>query len=254
MRSDRWGYNKEMAEEEQAGLDRLNNITSSRSLPDGYKIHVKKDGSHDYSARLHDSTQLVGHVNWSGNTGYVHNLSIPDVHHRPLLAHLLDTAHKVSHENGDTGPTHSDSLSAYSYKLMQKYAPSFMPELTSVEDEDAHMYEGVAYAHQNAAREARAQWNIAKPHLLNVSTNDPLARVKVTEHEKMMRHLESLTKQGRLLEAQSHAEDVNHSNSGLLYHDFSEPHPREVEAALVTSGGHLGKLEGNDFYDELYGH
>jgi hypothetical protein len=254
MRSERWTYNKGEAEEEQAGLDKLSHVTSRRSLPKGYSVHVGKTGYGvgEYKATLSDKTQQVGHVTWNGETGYVDNLSIPEERHRPMLAHLLDKAHKVSHENGDTGPSHSDSLSAYSYKLMKKYAPSFITELTSVEDEDAPMYEGAAYAHQNAAQEARAQWNIAKPHLLNASTNNPLARVRVTEHEKMMRHLESLTKQGRLLEAQSHAQDVGHSNANLLYRAFPETHPRQVAEALAKSGGHIGKIVGNDFYDELY--
>jgi hypothetical protein len=254
MRSDRWLYNKGMAEEENTGLTRINKIASQRPLPEGYKVLVTKEDSQTYTASLHDSTQRVGTVTWNGDTGYVHNLAIPEEKHRPMLSHLLDAAHKVSHENGHTGPVQSDSLSAYSYKLMRKYAPSFIPEDAMVEGEDEHVYEHATYAHQNAVQEARAQWNIAKPHLLNASTNNPLARVRVTEHEKLMRQLETLTKQGRLLSAQGHAEDVGKSNAHLLYRAFSEPHPREVAEALAKSGGHLGKIVGNDFYDELYGH
>jgi hypothetical protein len=254
MRSDRWLYNKGMAEEEQAGLDRINKIASQRPLPEGYRLHVTKEDSQNYTVSLHDSTQRIGRVSWNGGTGYVHNLTIPEEKHRPMLAHLLDVAHKVSHDNGHTGPTQADSLSAYSYKLMRKYAHSFIPEDARVEGEDEHVYEHATYAHQNAVQEARAQWNIAKPHLLNASTNNPLARVRVTEHEKLMRQLESLTKQGRLLSAQGHAEDVGKSNAHLLYRAFPETHPRQVAEALAASGGHIGKIVGNDFYDELYGH
>lgn len=254
MRSDRWLYNKNEAEEEQTGLDSLRNITSRRSLPEGFSTHVNKEASGNYTARLYDTTKEVGRVSWNGDTGHVHNLSIDEEKHRILLAHLLDKAHGVSHENGDTGPTHSNTLSAYSYKLMKKYAPSFIPDDATVEEEDEHMYEHSVYAHQDAVRNATHHWNIAKTHLLKGEAQYyPRAVVEIKEHDEKIAQLGIIAKQGRLHELSDVADDASHSSSRLLYSSYARENAPAVDG-LVSSSEHLNKLANKDFHEELYGH
>lgn len=253
MRSDRWLYNKDLAEEEHAGLSQIKRITSRRSLPEGFSTHVNKETSGNYTARLYDATKEVGKVSWNGETGHVHNLDIPEEKHRPLLAHLLDTAHEASHENGDTGPTHSNTLSAYSYKLMKKYAPSFIPDDATVEEEDEHMYEHSVYAHQEAVRNATHHWNIAKTHLLKGEAQYyPRAVVEIKEHDRKIAELGVLAKQGRLHELSDVADDASHSSSRLLYSSYARDNTPAVDS-LVSSSEHLNKLANKDFHEELYG-
>jgi len=254
MSSKRWGYTNDEGKAEQQGLDKLK-IASRREMPANYSMYVEKPEPGEephYAIGLMHFGEKVGHLGWSGKTGHVYGLSV-DEPHRALVPRLISKAHEVSHEEGHTGPTSSNELSAYSYRIMRKHAPDFIPEDTMVEGEDEHMYDDAVRAHQEAAQKVKTNWEFAKPHILAAIGNDGVALDDISRHDSRITSLLTSVNGGHLNTAGNHANRVRATND-MLFAKHARALPRTAQNALTNSDEPLRKLTESDFSDELYGH
>lgn len=257
MDSARWRYTKELGEAETRGLDKLNRITSRRGLPEGYSLHVHspiKESHYANSVDLVHNGFGVGSVEWEPETGHVLGLNV-DEGHRHLTPHLIAKAHEVSHEQGKTGPTSSGSLSAYSYKLLQRHAPEFLPDYASVEGVHVSEYEPSLMAHDEANYESSKSWRMAKPHLQAIADKEPDAsglKQNLTRHEIHLNNISKAIRTGKLGEASAEAGNAYLSASNL-YSLHKDSLPPSVAAHLVNHVGKLQKLSEGDFSEEIYG-
>jgi hypothetical protein len=254
MHSDRWTYPAHKAEEEQAGLDKLNKITARHGLPEGHELKVTNMKYGDGRVELSQNNREVGYVNWDTQTGHVHGLTVAQPYRR-MTANLLAHAHNVAHEMGGTGPTSSDTLSAYSYKLMQRHAPNFIPENASVEGEDADYYDESVHAHKNAMELVNHHWSNTKPHLQALAERIPDAaglHQDIENHERRLSNLNSTVNSGSTRMASDDAGSVRNS-ADILAHAYGSSIPHGARASLKAADEPLRKIHENDFYSDIYG-
>lgn len=245
MHSDRWTYNAPEAEAEQAGLDKLNKITSRRELSKGYSLKMDSDYNGKYAQQLflkHESSPTpVGRVKWNSQTGNVHNLEVQP-EHRQATAHLIAKAHELSHETGGTGPTSSNNLSSFSYKMMKRHAPDFIEDDTIVEGIHPHEYEESRHLHNQIHGEIQDHWNAVKPHLQAAASRLPDAtglHQDIAEHESRLSDMGSAIKTGRLVGASDAAFRATNTASRLVY-SYNQHLPEEGKEHLFQ---HMKRLD-----------
>jgi hypothetical protein len=154
LHSARAFYTPEKEAEVSSSLKTIHRVARKRSapgmtVPEGihsnhFIEHDPLTGERKYLLTLHDpmsksssySGDEVAKVQWNGNSGHVRWMGV-DEGYEHLVPHLVSRAHYLSEMYGDTGPTQSDELSSYSYKLMKKHNPSFIDrESTTVDHEN----------------------------------------------------------------------------------------------------------------------
>jgi hypothetical protein len=153
-----WGYIDRPGDYEQeeinASRQKLAKIAIKKPFPEGMKMaHTVERGTWGGAAHSleisdpNDSTEgnvFVGRLTWDGTNGHVDGFHV-DENYRHLAPHMLEAAHSISSAYGHVGPTNSNDLSPYSYKLSRRYAPSSMPYDAAVSGISVEHYEDPHY-------------------------------------------------------------------------------------------------------------
>jgi hypothetical protein len=153
-----WGYISHPGDYEKQEIDesrqKLAKIAIKKPFPEGMKMaHTVERGTWGGAAHSleisdpNDSTKgnvFVGKLTWDGTNGGVEGFHV-DENYRHLAPHMLEAAHSISSAYGHVGPTNSNDLSPYSYKLSRRYAPSSMPYDATVSGIPVEHYEDPHY-------------------------------------------------------------------------------------------------------------
>ena len=132
--SSRYTAGEAKNEEIRKGKKAAERVVSKHGLPSGYSIQHEGEGMSStgelpqtHTTHLRNASgDRVGYVRWNPANGHVDLMSV-DEGERPLTTHLLNAAHDWANKEGVDGPTNSDILSEYAYKMAKKHAPQSIP-------------------------------------------------------------------------------------------------------------------------------
>jgi hypothetical protein len=197
--STRHGYSPEQSSEINSAKTEADKVRVAKPLPSNIRVsHEGDEGAFNergelpfyHRVDLYAHGYSLGHVSWNPSSGHVHHFEVhPD--YRAYVPHLLSEAHEWADKTGVNGPTDSDNLTGYSYRVAKRHVPSFIPPDAKVHDMPVGLLgdEGAVFLHRlhgTAVRlEAEAQKFGVNPRALasRATTAEHLSRA-IHHHSK----------------------------------------------------------------------
>jgi hypothetical protein len=201
-------------EEIDAARGKVKNAVTKRPFPNGldmeHTVRYPPFGGISHRIAVHDPSlpadeQKVGSLEWHGNTGHVDWLGAEKDYRVTVVPHMIEAAHAISEAYGHVGPHYAESLSPYSYKLSDKFAPSSIPFGAQVDDIPVEGYRAM-----KEDPEFKKRHEQALDHLTFLHDELTHARTLIPSYHPAREHLEEAHDQlGYALDA--HA-NVDHAS------------------------------------------